>query len=305
VGGCSANPTEDDVSLDFSVLFGSTTEAPDLKIYEARDGTMLPYRHYPSESGLKLVLLHGSGSHGRYLASLANAISKAEAADVFTPDLRGHGVHPVRRGDIDYIEQLEDDVADLMAHIRSDSPRATILLGGHSSGGGLALRFSGSPYSDQVSGYLLLAPFLRHDAPTMRKNSGGWARAKISRIVFLSILNSLGIRSLNGTVVIEFEMPEAARDGTETLAYSFRLNTGFAPRDYQADLSALDDRGLPLLVLVGAEDEAFVADAYADVLNEHAPKGKLEILPGQSHLGLVVGEPVRVSAIDWLREQAL
>jgi hypothetical protein len=100
-------------------------------------------------------------------------------------------------------------------------------------------------------------------------------------------------------------MPEAARDGTETLAYSFRLNTGFAPRDYQADLSALDDRGLPLLVLVGAEDEAFVADAYADVLNEHAPKGKLEILPGQSHLGLVVGEPVRVSAIDWLREQAL
>lgn len=311
LAGCGSGTTDSDMPLDFSVLSGEAAGAPPLQRFVARDGTALEYRHYPADSPTKLVLLHGSGSHSRYFAGVANAVAESGAAEVFTPDLRGHGARPARRGDIDYIDQLEDDVADLIAHIRERSSDATtaapqdatILVGGHSSGGGLALRFAGSPHADEASGYLLLAPFLKHDAPTTRANAGGWAKPKVPRIVFLSILNGFGVRSLNDLIVIEFDMPEIARDGTETLAYSFRLNTGYAPRDYEKDLAAIASAKAPLLVIIGDEDEALVAEAFPEVIEAHAPRGRVEILPGESHLGLVVGEAVRSPIVAWIEEQ--
>jgi len=290
--------------FDFDILKGLTATVSPLKLFRARDDTELKYRHYASDASLKLIMLHGSGSHSRYFADFATAIAQSGAAEVFTPDMRGHGVDPVRRGDVDYIEQLEDDVADLIAHIRSSAPGAKVILGGHSSGGGLAVRFAGSPHRDQVSGYLVLSPFLKHDAPTTRVNAGGWAVPRIPRIIFLSILNGFGITALNSWVVIDFNLPVAARDGTETLAYTHRLNEGYAPRDYKADLAAMDTAGAPLLLLVGDKDEAFVPEAFREVVAAHAPtQGRVEILPGESHLGVVVTAAARAPSIAWLQER--
>ena len=53
-----------------------------------------------------LVLLHGSGWHSKYLFPLAKYISSENLAHVYTPDLRGHGINPIKRGDIDYINQF-------------------------------------------------------------------------------------------------------------------------------------------------------------------------------------------------------
>jgi hypothetical protein len=44
-------------------------------------------------------------------------------------------------------------------------------------------------------------------------------------------LNNVGILWFNHLTVIDFNLPEEARNGTDTLAYSQRLKTGFAPRD--------------------------------------------------------------------------
>ncbi len=250
--------------------------------FRARDGRDLPVRHYPAQSDVTLLLIHGSGSHSYYLGPLASRLSAAGAAQVYTPDLRGHGQAPVRRGDVDYIDQLEDDLADLAAHARARDPGTRIVVGGHSSGGGLALRFAGSPHARLADGYLLLAPYLGHDAPTTRPNAGGWARPRLPVIIGLSILNGFGITALNGATAITFDMPEVARDGTETLAYSFRLNTGYAPRDYRKDLTAVK---VPLLGLIGALDEAFFADKLEPTLTEFSD-ARVELIPGAAHLEL-------------------
>jgi non-heme chloroperoxidase len=279
----------DELRLDYSGL-------PEPSTYATRDGGTLPVRYYPAETDLVLVLLHGSGYHSRYLFPLAREVSAAGVAQVYTPDLRGHGVSPVRRGDIDYTDQLEDDLADLVAHIRERTPTARIIIGGHSSGGGLALRFAGSQYGDQAAGYLLLAPFLKHDAPTTRTDAGGWARPRVGRIVGLSVLNGFGVTAWDDSIVIEFDMPEEVRDGTETLAYTHRLNTGFAPRSFDLELAAID---VPLLVLVGADDEAFVAEAFPATIKEHAPDAVVKIVPDTSHMGIVVGEASAPTVIAW------
>lgn len=284
----------DELALDYS-------EIPALGAYTARDGATLSLRHYPLQSPTStdrvLVLIHGSGYHSRYLMPLARQIAASGTAQVYTPDLRGHGSSPARRGDIDYVDQFEDDLADLITHIRESNPGARIFVGGHSSGGGLALRLAGSRHGSECAGFVLLSPFLRHDAPTTRSNAGGWAKPKILRIVALAILNAMGVSRFDDTVVIEFSMPEEVRDGTETLAYTHRLNTGLAPRHYESDLETIKT---PLLVLVGGDDEAFIAEKFPETVSRHAPDAVVEIVADASHMGIVVGEASVEILIRWL-----
>ncbi len=295
---CQAEP--DAAGLDFQALpeIPAGTLVP-LETYPARDGSALPVRHYAAESPTTLLLVHGSGYHGGYLAPLASRIATSRAARVYTPDLRGHGASPERRGDVDYIEQLEDDLADLVAFVRRRHPDTRIVVGGHSSGGGLALRFAGGPHRELASGLVMLAPFLAHDAPTTRPDAGGWARPRLGVIIGLSILNGFGIRALNGTTAITFQMPEAVRDGTETLAYSFRLNTGYAPRDYASDLAAAN---APVLALIGSNDEAFLAEQLEPTVTAHAQGDPvIQILPDVGHLDLPSAPATAAILSRWLR----
>ena len=279
----------DELYLDYSTL-------SELKTFPARDGEALGYRHYPAESNKVLILVHGSGWHSQYFLPLAEYISVEGLAQVYTPDLRGHGPAPKKRGDVDYINQLEDDLADFIAFIRKDNPDATLIVGGHSSGGGLVIRFAGSQYGQQADAYVLLSPYLKYNAPTMRPNSGGWAYSYTGRIAGLSILNTMGIHWFDHLTAIEFNMPEDARDGSETLAYSHRLNTGYAPRNYKKDLKAIMQ---PFLLLAGTADEAFVADQFESLVSEY-PSVQVELMPDLSHMGVVVSPDVQPLLEDWL-----
>ncbi len=292
------SPSADASQMSFEELYFSYEGLPDLQAYTARDGAALDYRHYPAESSDKvLILLHGSGWHSRYLLPLAEHISSQNLAHVYTPDLRGHGENPAVRGDVDYIGQYEDDIADFIAIIRKDHPDATLIMGGHSSGGGLALRFGGSQYSQQVDAYLLMAPFLKYNAPTARKNSD-WAIPNNNRIAGIVMLNNVGIKSLNHMEVIRFNMPEEARDGTETLAYTYRLNTAYAPKNYKKDLANISQS---LLVLVGTEDEVFLPEQYPPTISKHNPAARVELVPGVTHQGIVVGEDAWPILDEWLK----
>lgn len=292
--------------IDMAALMGADYgRLPELRPYAARDGARLAFRLYPSAAPADtvLILLHGSGWHSMQFAPLAAEVSRRGLAHVITPDLRGHGFAPERRGDVDYIGQLEDDLADLIAVARERFPRARVIVGGHSSGGGLAVRFAGGAHGAQADGYVLLAPFLKHNAPTTRPRSGGWARPLTRRIVGLSMLNSLGLRGLNGLTVIQFAMPRAVLEGplgaSATSAYSYRLNTSYAPRaDYGRDLAAIDR---PLLVIAGDADEAFVAAQYEPTIAAHTSGGSYVVLPGVSHIGLLTDAGAREAICGWLR----
>jgi len=284
-------PAFDELLFDYSAL-------PKLRRYKARDGSTLEYRYYPSASDRALVLLHGSGWHSRYFLPLAKFISGQDLAKVYTPDLRGHGHHPKRRGDVGYIGQYEDDLADLIDEIRRRHAPRSIVVGGHSSGGGLAIRFAGSRYGKLADAYLLLAPFLKYNAPTVRERSGGWATPYTGRIIGLTMLNNVGIHLFDNLKAIEFNLPEAYRDGTETLAYTHRLNTAYAPADYTSDLAAMTG---PLKVIVGAADEVFSAAEFAPAITPYA-EADITLIPDVTHIGGVVGPEVRPVVAAWLNQ---
>lgn len=293
--------------LDFAALTAvDTTTLPDLQPFTARDGTPLAYRRYESSAPTDnlLILLHGSGWHSMQFHALASALSAAGTAHVITPDLRGHGVNPAKRGDVAYIGQLEDDLADLIAQLRPQFPGARILVGGHSSGGGLAVRFAGGEHGDLADGYLLLAPYLQYNAPTTRPNSGGWATPNTRRIIGLAMLNNVGIRWLNGLTVIQFAMPRSVLDGplgaSATTAYSYRLNTSFAPRqNLGKDLAALQR---PFLLIAGLDDEAFIAEQYEPTISQYTDAGRYVLLPDTGHIDLLTTPALTPIVDDWLAQ---
>lgn len=262
-------------------------EMPEPDMIQMRDGWKMPVRRFGenSDAGKPLmIMIHGSGWNGLQFSHLANDL--AGDAHVLVPDLRGHGATPERRGDVDYIGQMEDDIADLIRTSALSGQK--VVLVGHSSGGGLVVRFAGGEHRALMSEAVLLAPFLKHDAPMTKPNSGGWAQVLLRRIIGLSMLNSVGITALNHLTIIQFNMPNEVLDGKyghlATTAYSYRLNTGFAPRsDYLADVAAMPE----FLLIAGSQDEAFHADKYEGVMTKATNKGRYHILEGETHLGVV------------------
>lgn len=300
----------DSEALDFaSAVNADYSGLPELETFASRDGSPLAFRSYAAsgDSANIILLIHGSGWHGMQFHEMATHLSEQGAGHVIVPDLRGHVFAPQTRGDVDHIGQFEQDIADLVAHVREEhEKKMRIIIGGHSSGGGLVVRFAGGEYGTLADGFILMAPFLKYNAPTTRPNSGGWANVATRRLIGLGMLNNVGITAFNHLPVISFNMPASVLDGplgnTATLQYSYRLNTGFAPRaDYTSDLAAMRQ---PFLLLAGSEDESFYSDRYEGLISQYSPSGTYRLLDGVNHIG-VVNAPSAVDAIlNWVDDIA-
>lgn len=290
-------------AFNFSELLALRGEIGDispLESFKARDGAELSFRRYRADSHMHAILIHGSSAHSAYFHRFAKYLSAKNAACVYALDLRGHGPTPQRRGDIDHIGQLEEDIADLIAHVKAEvDGDARFMVGGHSSGGGTALRFGGSEYGHLASGILLLAPYLGHKAPMVKRNASGWATPNLPRIAGLLLLNGLGIERYNGSKVLEFNLPKRYHNGYETLEYSYRLMKGMHPENYQESLRKTKS---PLLILAGTEDEAFHAVKFEAGIRPHKSDARIAYVDGGSHLGILMSDVAMTEAARWIME---
>ena len=287
--------------FDFTSLRMGPAEIPppSLRRYAARDGEELAYRIYESTSDRILIFVHGSSYHGAGYHALAAALSLGGPAKVVLPNMRGHYQSGRHRGDVEYIGQMEDDMADLIRHLREQRLNGPITLGGHSSGGGFAIRFAGGGQAAPISSYLLLAPAIP-TSPAMRQGTaGGWASLNFRRIYGLLALNTIGIHGFNGLPVIEFNKPTKFWDGTETLSYSYRLNVSYHPHyRYQDDIRSL---GGPTLVMIGAHDEAIDPGALRGLFTASAPNAQMTVVPGLNHFGIFNTPEVWETIAAWLK----
>lgn len=280
-------------SISQSARAVDRSSMPPLSRFSARDGTELAYRHYPARgpsTGKIAILVHGSSGSSVAVHALADALA-ARGVETYAPDIRGHGGSG-SRGDIGFIGQLENDMADLVALVRKTSPTDPLTLLGHSSGGGFALRIASSPIQDLFARTVLLAPYLGYDAPTNRPASGGWANADIPRFFGLMALRRLGIDCCKSLPTLAFAVPaNSAKILNPT--YSFRLMRNFATRGYQADLAAAHH---PMTLIAGASDELMLADKYADAVHAVAPSVQVKLIDGVDHMG-IVGNAQGVAAV--------
>jgi alpha-beta hydrolase superfamily lysophospholipase len=266
---------------------------PALDRFTARDGTQLAYRHYPARGPVNdriAILIHGSSGSSTSVHALADALA-SRGVETYAPDIRGHGGSGTR-GDIAYLGQLEDDLADLVAIVRRTSPNAALTLLGHSAGGGFALRVAGSPMQDLFARTVLIAPYLGYDAPTNRPHSGGWAGADVPRTLGLMALRKIGLDCCESLPTLAFAVPPNSATNL-TPAYSYRLMRNFATRGYRDDLAAAKR---PITLFSGADDEMMLADKYADAIQAVVPAADVKLIAGANHMA-IVSAPRAVSAI--------
>ena len=256
----------------------------------------LAYREYvpaasaPGAAPGSVVLVHGSSGNSNSMHPMANAFANAGYV-VYALDMRGHGGSGVK-GQIAYVGQLEDD---MVAFVKTVGPKQPSSLVGFSSGGGFTLRIAGGPRQDLFQSYLLLSPYLSHDAPTTRPDSGGWVSVGIPRIVGIGLLNQVGIHRFDSLPVVAFALNEKAR-AILTPAYSYALTVNFNPhRDYVADIKGVRR---PCSLIAGDADEVFHADRFEPLLRTHGSNWPVTLLPGLKHIPLTIDAAALMKEIE-------
>ncbi|WP_102347706.1 alpha/beta hydrolase [Bacillus sp. Marseille-P3661] len=267
--------------------------------FQARDKSDLFFHYYPAESDNVMILLHGISEDHKYLSPIADFIANENLAHVYTPDLRGYGKQSIRRGDLDYIGQHEDDLMDFINWINRKHNNPTIILAGHSAGGGTTLRFAVSSYSEHIHGYLLLAPFIHPFAPTTpKKNENSSSSVSFIKLLSLMLLNRLRITKFNNWMVYTNNKPEHIQHGRETLQLSYRLFFSRFPHLYKDSLKALHK---PTLVLVGDKDEEFVADQYHPLFTKYN-NAKVHMISEANHDGILSHPVTYQMTKKWIEE---
>jgi non-heme chloroperoxidase len=249
--------------------------------FRPRDGASLRYYAYPAEPDKIAVLIHGSAGPGTSMHALAQSL-RAAGVTAYVLDVRGHGGSG-RRGDIDYIGQLDDDVADFIAQLGRARRGETRTLVGFSAGAGFSVRFAGGPYGLLFDRYMLLAPILP-GSPAWRPNAGGWTNISLPRIVTIAYLGRAGIHWFDGFPVISYAVSrDPSRD--TTASYSFRLAMNFGAG--QGYASYLKNIRRPAAILVGDADEQVVADQLAPLLQNLGVNIPVTIVPNMKHADMI------------------
>lgn len=253
--------------------------------FSMRDGKRLFARKFSFQSDTTIVLLHGVLSSSYLMNKTAGLLRDAVGAEVIAIDFRGHGQSEGTGGDVDYIDQYADDVSDVISSVKKNKPNGKIIIAAHSMGGGIALRYAMKKDVQKIDGYVLLAPLLGHNAPTLLKPAASaettaepFMKIHIERIIGLKMYHSIGIRKYDNLPILFFNLPKEMGFNK----YSYRANASMAPDDYKAGLKAVKK---PLLVVVGSADEAFVAGEFEPAVTKNS-KGKVIVVDGATHNGI-------------------
>lgn len=263
--------------MGFEQVYKSET-----RFFTVRDDKKIFAYKFAQESDNTIILIHGVGSNAYMYNKTAGLLQEATQAEVYAIDLRGHGQSEGNSGDVDYINQYVDDLADVIGTIRKEKPNGKIIIAGHSMGGGVALRYAMEKRYEQPDGFLLFAPLIGHNSPAVKQAQANeniveepFMKIHIERIIGLAMLNEIGNHDYDSLAVLFFNLPEAV----PLRKYTYRANKSMTADDYAVGLKAVNK---PLLVIMGSEDEAFSATATKDAILTNSI-GEFQIIEEASH----------------------
>lgn len=300
--GCLGGEQPND-SIDYSALEAVDMDAA-AKLRDTPGETPKPdFRIYKSArpTDTLLILLHNATLDSRSLQPLAQAIADAGAAQVVTPDIRGHGPNPIRRGDVEYKYQPGEDLVRLITirtflrNLIDARPFRNIIVGGHGAGGGVVTRLGWGAQAALADGFLLLAPHLGRDVSTTKPSFGGWQQYDLPTMAIANLSSQFDLDYFIDREVVSLQMPESARYGAATLSYTYRLAVSLLP----PSTDSITEISFPTLTLVGRDDDAVNPEAYRTLLSDDDTT-ELQILDGLKHLDLMADPAVFEPIITWL-----
>jgi len=281
----------------------NTTQLPVPEALTASDGVQLAYRKYlPQEPRAVLLFYHGGGAHsGAGYQHLGNGLQQQFNVAVYMPDLRGHGESGGPRGDAPSSKQVWADISTFIKHIRTEHPTLPLILGGHSSGGGLVLNYSSQPNHEAVDRYLFISPELGFRSNTARPNRTDFARVTL----FPFIANAMSGGLLFGhSRAVHFNYPKELLDADKGMVASYSVNMAntVTPSAPQKQFKNLNN---PFGLWIGADDELLLPSmvlAFADLATNVRASSETGSIPNANHLSVLLNAHETVGT--WLTRQA-
>ena len=274
-----------------------------LETLSASDGISLSYRRCsPVAPDAVILFYHGGGAHsGAGYQYLGTGLQTQFNLAVFMPDLRGHGASGGPRGDAPHPRQVWADITTLIKHIRAEFPHLPLFLGGHSSGAGLILNYSGQPGHEPVEGYLFLSPEFGFRANTGRPDLIR-PFAKVDVATFIANAMSGGLLCGHSRAV-RFNYPaEVLASDPGMVAYNtVNMANAITSSAPQQQFAALD-RSFGLWI--GADDEIISPDSLlylSDLAAAVRRVSEVSVIPGVKHLSILV--KAHESMGPWIKSQ--
>ena len=273
-----------------------------------RDGRkMACHRSSPEHPVARLFFLHGSTYNARRYAAIAKTAMQA-GIEVILLDRRGHGMSEGERGDVDYIGQLEDDLADIIQHYGTISHLPTI-VGGHSGGSMIVLRYLNKYGESAVDGLIIVAPAISRSHEAFRFDRPDSARdyrmryfrdkrstnpPPESALRHIPVMNgklfwaAWCLPFLRHRTVLRFPASEkmAQMEG-RVLNYSYNMVSSQDPKNYVEAFSALR---IPTLLTIGENDEFLNGEFLPTLFNWHMHPDmdkELIVMPKANHLSII------------------
>ena len=142
-----------------------------ISTFVASDGYPMVVTRWPAAGGAsrgRVVVLHGVQSHGGWYHGLGQTLSE-QGHDVTFPDRRGSGSNTRDRGHAPSARRLINDIVELLATTRNESPHQPTTLVGISWGGKLAT-VAAARRPDLVDGLALICPGLHPRVGVSRRD---------------------------------------------------------------------------------------------------------------------------------------
>lgn len=263
--------------------------------FKMRDGIKIHAQKFEHDSNSTVLLLHGTLSSSYTYNKMSGLLREAVQANIIAVDLRGHGQSGGIPGDVTTLNQYAEDLEDLILAIKKENPKEVIILAGHSMGGGIVLRHAETFPETNIDAYLLFAPNLGNNAPTVSQElnlESDFIKTHLSRGLGLKVLNEFGIHKYDSLKVVYYNLPEQM----PIRSYSYRSMQASFPADYRKALRGITK---PMLVLVGENDEAFVAEEYPSLINAYS-SGDVFIVEDESHNGIRHNKVAMDKVRDWV-----
>ena len=291
----------------------------DKMTYLARDGALLAYDKFLiTNAKATVIFLHGSTYNSRRYANIAKVLNQQNYAACLI-NWRGHGGSEGRLGTVDYIGQLEDDLADFITHYQQvcDQP---LILAGHSAGAVICLRYIDKYGCNNIDGVSFISPAINGPLETVRykHTSAKWqyqisyfraAKPAITppahALTYAPSLKTLPfivaklLPFMRHKPILSFPANERmARLEGRVLHYSYNLMLSCDINNYP---SAFNKISVPVLLLCGKHDEVVHPNLLETIYHWHLKptlNKKIVELKKVNHIQVVTASAMILP--DWL-----
>jgi alpha-beta hydrolase superfamily lysophospholipase len=206
-------------------------------------------------------------------------------------DLRGHGNSLGPRGDAPTAQQVWQDIDTVLSYVKTKHPNIPIVLAGHSSGAGTILNYSGwTQRKNTVDGYLLLAPYLGHNAGTERSLKAEQSFVKSVRLWALILYGITGGRICAHTPALFFNYPDWIKKQDPHILeyYTCAMSFATSPHEPREIFAHLDK---PFALFIGSDDEQFIPSAVTAYAALSKQPSVATVVPEATHLSIVQMAP--------------